>query len=92
MKKTWNFDFYKNRKRYLIVSCVLAVLTILGAVLFGVERDVQFKGGVLLTYSYTGEIDADAFTAAARESLGADVTLQEWKGPGQTISGCWLPL
>ncbi len=77
MKRTWNFDFYKNRKKYLIISLALAVLTLLGAVLFGVDRDVQFKGGVLLTYSYAGDLGAEDFTAAVRESLGADFSLQQ---------------
>jgi len=77
MKRKWNFDFYKNRKKYFIVSIALVVLTLAGTVLFGVERDVQFKGGVLLTYAYTGDVDADAFAAVAKETLGADVALQQ---------------
>jgi len=75
--RQWNINFYKNRKIYFAISLVLVAATLLGALILGVDRDVQFRGGVLLTYSYTGDVSSDAFAAAAQESLGRPVTLQE---------------
>lgn len=75
--KTWNIRFYEHRKIYFAISLLLAAAMLLGLLVRGVSLDIQFKGGALLTYSYQGEVDAKAFTAAAQEVLGKDISLQE---------------
>ena len=74
--KTWNIRFYEHRKIYFAISLLLAAAMLLGLLVRGVSLDIQFKGGALLTYSYQGEVDAKAFTAAAQEVLGKDISLQ----------------
>ncbi|MDD2579429.1 MAG: protein translocase subunit SecF, partial [Eubacteriales bacterium] len=51
------FSFYKHRKVFFAISLALIIAGALAAIFFGVDLDIQFKGGSLLTYSYTGEID-----------------------------------
>lgn len=53
----FNFDFIGKRKIFFIIPIVIAVITILTAFIAGVPVDIEFKGGTMLTYSYTGNLD-----------------------------------
>ncbi len=54
------FDFIGKRKVFLIIPIVIAVITIITALIAGVPVDIEFKGGTMLTYSYIGELDTSA--------------------------------
>ncbi len=54
------FDFVGKRKVFLAVPIVIAVITILTALILGVPVDIEFKGGTMLTYSYQGSIEPSA--------------------------------
>ncbi len=58
MKK--EFDFIGKRKIFFAIPIVIAVITIITALIAGVPVDIEFKGGTMLTYSYTGELDTVA--------------------------------
>lgn len=75
--KNWNINFFAYRKYYFTISIMLIVVTLACALVFGINLDIQFKGGALLTYSYTGDIDASAFQKAAEKVLGQSVSMQE---------------
>ena len=61
--KNNKFDFLKNKKIFFIIPIVIAVITIATALIIGVPVDIEFKGGTMLTYSYTGSIDVNAVKA-----------------------------
>ncbi len=65
-------DFVSKRKVFCIISAAVIVLTFICTFVFGVKVDIRFKGGSMLTYSYSGEItDADiATTKSAIAALG----------------------
>ena len=65
--KQGRFDFLKNKKIFFIIPLVIAVATIITALIIGVPVDIEFKGGTLLTYSYTGTIDVNAVKATVEE-------------------------
>ena len=69
-KKTFNFDFIKNRKTYFTISVILMAVCILSTFVFGAKLDIQFKGGTIITYLYDGTIDTAQFEADATEALG----------------------
>ena len=71
--KNWNINFFAHRKYYFTISIMLIVVMFACALVFGVNLDIQFKGGALLTYSYT----APAFQKAAEKVLGQSVSMQE---------------
>lgn len=73
----WNINFFAYRKYYFTISIMLIVVTLACALVFGINLDIQFKGGALLTYSYTGDLDAPAFQKAAEKVLGQSVSMQE---------------
>ena len=56
-------DFVSKRKIFVIISSAVIVLTIICTFVLGVKVDIRFKGGSMLTYSYTGDIgDAEMNT------------------------------
>lgn len=69
--------FMKNRKIYFGISIGLVVLTVLATLIFGVNLDIQFKGGTIITYSHAGDLDSGSFQKAIEEKLGQKVNIQE---------------
>jgi len=55
--KKFNFDFIAKRKVFFAIPIIVAVITIITALILGVAVDIEFKGGTMLTYSYTGDLD-----------------------------------
>ena len=64
------FDFIKNRKIYFIISVSIIVVALACAFIFGVNLDIEFKGGTIITYSYEGDIDKSAFETAIENVVG----------------------
>lgn len=62
-------DFVKNTKIYVIISASLIALTAIFSFILVPEVDIRFKGGTMVTYSYTGEIST-ADVEKAVEELG----------------------
>lgn len=59
-------DFVSKRKIFVIASASVIALTVIASFVFGVKVDIRFKGGSMLTYSYTGEItETDTAKVAA---------------------------
>jgi preprotein translocase subunit SecF len=72
-----SIDFYGLRKVYFGISLALIAIMLVGAVVFGVELDIQFKGGALITYAYEGDIDKAAFQSEMERILARGVSVQE---------------
>lgn len=66
----FNFDFIKNKKIYFIISAVLISVSLLSSFIFGVNLDIQFKGGTILTFVYDNEINQAEFEKTAVDALG----------------------
>jgi preprotein translocase SecF subunit len=75
--KIFRFDFVGNLKKYLILSGVLMAIILVGIIAFGVNLDIQFKGGSIITYSYEGDLDTAAFAALVDEKTSSTISLQE---------------
>ena len=67
-----HIDFCKYRYVYYAFSGVLLGIALLVTIFFGVTLDIQFSGGTIATYSYTGSIAEDDFHAAVEEITGYD--------------------
>lgn len=59
----------KRKIFYLFSACSMIVI-LLVSIIFGVPMDLQFKGGSMITYSYTGEIALDDFTKSVEDIIG----------------------
>lgn len=67
MKSNKVLDIYGKRKVFFIIPIVIAVVALVVALIAGLEVDIEFKGGTLINYSYTGDLDTAALKAAAEE-------------------------
>ena len=69
VKAKTNVDFVGKRKIFVAVSGALVALTVVLSFVLGVNVDIRFKGGTMITYSYTGEVAPEAIKSTV-ESLG----------------------
>ncbi len=73
----YNINFIANSKKYFTLSLVLLAIILVGIVAFGVQLDIQFKGGTMITYAYDGELDPSAFAATADSLIDDPVSVRE---------------
>lgn len=68
--------FYKNRKVFFAISLIIMIIGIVSLFTNGVNLSIQFKGGAIIKYSYTGEINADQVEDKATEILKRNTEVQ----------------
>lgn len=68
--------FYKNRYIFFAISIILILIGVVSLLVNGVELDIQFKGGSILKYTYTGEMNAEQAGSVAQTALGRNTTAQ----------------
>lgn len=76
MKREYNLNIIGKRKIFFIISSSLILIAILFSFIFGVGLDIQFSGGTMLNYSYTGTISDDDIQAVVKETLGKDCSIR----------------
>lgn len=73
--KTFNIDFYKNKKIFFIISIAVIVIGLLCNVIFGAQLDIQFAGGAMIKYSVDGEVDFAEIDALVEDVTGRTVSV-----------------
>ena len=71
------FDFIKNRKIWLSVYAIIIAAAIIVLAIFGANLSIDFKGGTVLNYSFSGSIDLEKAETAAQEAVGQEVAVSE---------------
>ena len=56
-----NLNIIGKRKIFFTISIVAMALVLLVTIFVGPTLDIEFKGGSIATYSYTGEVDPAGF-------------------------------
>jgi len=56
-KETYNFDIVAKKKLFITIPIVILAVVIAFTLVFGAVVSIEFTGGTIMTYSYTGEID-----------------------------------
>ena len=74
-KEKRNLDVVGHRKVFYTISCTLIALFIVLTFVLGLNVDIMFKGGTILTYSYTGELETNAVQDVVTEVLGQKSTV-----------------
>lgn len=65
------FDIIGKRKIIFAIPIIIFAITIIFNCIFGLEVAIEFRGGTMLTYSYTGDIDTNAVKSYVEgENLG----------------------
>jgi len=54
-----HIDFVKKTKVFAIISGTILLVTLVFSFVQGPEIDIRFKGGTMVTYSYTGNVDTN---------------------------------
>lgn len=70
------FDFIGKRKVCYIISIAIMVVGIIFNIIFGTTLDISFKGGSLISYTFTGELTVDEVQDVlnADDAITASVT------------------
>lgn len=68
--------FYQKRKMFFAISAAIMIIGIIALFINGVNLSIQFKGGAIIKYSYTGEMDAEEAADKATEILNRNTEVQ----------------
>ncbi|MBQ8395552.1 MAG: protein translocase subunit SecF [Oscillospiraceae bacterium] len=73
------YNVVGKRKIFYTVSLIVIAVALVLTFVLGTDVAIEFKGGTIVTYSYTGTIDEDAVASVARDVTGqnANITLGE---------------
>lgn len=74
--KKFNIKFYENRKIYFGITIALLAIGIIFNIIFGTTLDIQFKGGAMLDYTYTGEISTSDVESIVEDVTGQNVDIR----------------
>ena len=79
MKTNKIFDVVGKRKIFYTFSIAVIVLSIVLSFVLGMDVAIEFRGGTIITYSYTGDISDSEIASAAAQVTGhtCDVSLGE---------------
>lgn len=75
-KERKTIPFYKKRWKLYSISIVVMAIGIISCFTNGVTLDATFKGGAMLTYTYTGELNVEDVSRLATDTLNRNVTGQ----------------
>lgn len=70
------FDFYKKRKIFFAISTFIIMLGIISVLINGIDLSIQFKGGAIIKYSFTGDIDTNEVADKASSVLNRNTEVQ----------------
>ncbi len=59
-------DWVKRTKVFALISAALIAITAICTFIIVPEVDIRFKGGTMVTYSYTGEVDTEDIAATVK--------------------------
>lgn len=75
----FNIKFCENFNKYLIISATFILIGIITLIIFGVDLDINFKGGSRFSYSYSDtedvKITAETIKETVESALGSKVTI-----------------
>lgn len=70
------YDFCGKRRMVIIIYAIIIVLAIAAPIIRGVDLAIEFKGGTLISYTYTGDIDIKEATSTVNDIVGTSVTIR----------------
>lgn len=73
--KTFHMHFYENRKIFFTISLGIMAIGLIFNIIFGVKLDIQFTGGAMIKYSYTGDIDQAKVESTVENLVKRDVSV-----------------
>jgi preprotein translocase SecF subunit len=68
--------FYEKRKIFFAISLILMVIGIASIFINGINLSIQFKGGAIIKYTFTGELNTEEVGDFVTNTLGRDTEVQ----------------
>ena len=68
--------FYQKRKLFFAISATIMIIGIVAVFINGIQLSIQFKGGAIIKYLYTGTIDANKASEIASKVLNRNAEVQ----------------
>ena len=78
--KVFKIRFFENRKWYFMISGAVILIGIIFNLIFGVQLDIQFTGGAVIRYSFSGDVSQDnieSVVEAVTDNTSASVIINE---------------
>lgn len=77
MRQKFHFDFIGNSKKFFALSLgIMLICLILNIFVFPTQLDIQFTGGAIMKYSYSGDLSESEISKVAQAATKEDVTFQ----------------
>lgn len=73
--KTFRIRFYENRRIYFSISIGIMLIGLIFNVIFGTQLDIQFKGGAVIKYAYSGQVETSKIESAVESAVKRDVSV-----------------
>ena len=86
------FDFYGKRKIFFSISIGLLVLALVSSIFFGVELDIQFRGGSIMSYAHTSDVNTADIEVAINELTAANVSVQSGENTATGVKSITISL
>jgi preprotein translocase subunit SecF len=74
--KTFHIKFFENRKIFFGISIGIMAIGLIFNIIFGTQLDIQFTGGAVIKYSYTGKIVQEDVEKIVQDTTQKDVTVR----------------
>ncbi|MEG0894871.1 MAG: protein translocase subunit SecF [Oscillospiraceae bacterium] len=74
------FNFMSKRKVFFLATAIFLSIIALSAIFLGVNMDINFKGGTIITYTYEGEINQGELKSITEDTIGKKVNIKLKKG------------
>ena len=72
--RQFHIDFYGHRKIFFGISLTIFLIGIICNIAFGSKLDIQFTGGAMIHYSYSGELTASDIESTVQQVTDRNVT------------------
>ena len=70
------YNFCSKKMMIFIITAAIVAVTLIGCLVRGISGAIEFRGGTMITYQYTGDIDTNAVKAAAGEIITDSITIR----------------
>ena len=70
------YDFCAKKTMIFVIAICVILALVAGIIIRGVNLAIEFEGGTILTYSYTGNIDTNKINSETESIVGVPVTVR----------------
>lgn len=74
--KTFKIHFFENRKIFFGISIGIMAIGLIFNIIFGTKLDIQFTGGAVINYSYTGTIQQEEVETIVQDTSKKEATVR----------------